>query len=301
MIESGSVRRALSRVRDEISPTRDDKARLRARILAPAALLGRGGDDAMAPDAEGARAAALHGAAEPGVAVPRLAGASLTRWAALKAAGSVGAVAGLALLGVGGGMGFWLGHEVASSRAPSQAMFEVPAPAGEAPLPTLDRSADAPPLSTPAAPSGAVADVAAAAEASALGHEPHPADVRPRAHSQRRAPQNPLNDELALLRRVERALRNNDPALARALLGELDERFPDSRLGEERAAARRIADCRSGEPGASESARAFLREHGVSVYRKRIALACALDGDPGVKGAAPARMKNVEGADTHVR
>jgi hypothetical protein len=138
------------------------------------------------------------------------------------------------------------------------------------------------------------------------GIDSHRSDAPPRAHSRPRAQPNPLNDELALLRRVERALRNNDPALARALLGELDERFPDSRLGEERAAARRIADCRSAEPGASESARAFLREHGVSVYRKRIVLACALDAEPAgarraaEKGLEPSPMKNAESADTHV-
>jgi hypothetical protein len=45
--------------------------------------------------------------------------------------------------------------------------------------------------------------------------------VSPRAHARRRVEPNPLNDELALLRRVERALRSNDPALARALLSEL--------------------------------------------------------------------------------
>lgn len=77
-----------------------------------------------------------------------------------------------------------------------------------------------------------------------------------------------------------------------SLLRELDERFPGSRLGEERSAARRIADCRSGEPGAREEARAFLQRHGASVYRQRIALACSL-------GEAP--VTDADGADTHVR
>lgn len=280
MSDASSVRQALSRARAEISPTRDDKARLRARILAPATLPGpeSAGPEATAPSA-GASAAAR---------------VSLSPWAALKAAGALGAAAGLALLGVGGGVGFWLGHEAASARAP--APFEVPVPAAETLLPAPDRSAPA--RATPAAPSEAVADVAAApAAASETRAEPHRADVPLRARAApRRATQNPLDAELALLRRVERALRNDDPALARALLVELDERFPESRLGEERSAARRIADCRSGEPGASESARAFLRQHGASVYRKRIALACALDGE---KGSVP--MTNSGSADTHVR
>lgn len=300
MIESNSVRRALSRVRDEISPTRDDKARLRARILlAPAALLGTesAGRDAMTPGAAGAQVAPAQVAAAPGAA----AGAALTRWAALKAAGSAGAALGLALLGAGGGVGFWLGHEVASSGARSTAALEAAARPVEAPVPELERAASAPTGSLEAAANDAVAGVAStprAASEAARGIDAPRADVAPRAHARRRAEPSSLNDELALLRRVERALRNNDPALARALLAELDERFPDSRLGEERAAARRIADCRSAESGASESARAFLREHAASVYRKRIVLACALDGE---KASATPAMTNPERADTHIR
>jgi hypothetical protein len=297
MIESSSVRRALSQVRDEISPTRDDKARLRARILVPAALL------VADSSGQGAQAAA-HGAVAPEVAAPGAAAvSSLTRWAALKAAGTAAVATGLALLGVGGGVGFWLGHEVASSRAGSQAALEVPAQAVKAPTLALERNADALPASSaPAAPGEAVADVRAGSAAPSEAHgaiDVPRAAVPPRAHAaRRRAEPSPINDELALLRRVERALRSNDPALARALLGELDERFPDSRLGEERSAARRIADCRSGEPGASESARAFLREHAASVYRKRIVLACALEGE---KGSATPTMTNPERADTHDR
>jgi hypothetical protein len=287
MIESSSVRRALSRVRDEISPTSDDKARLRARILAQAAPL--------APESAGPDGVARGATLAPGAQAAARA-ASLGPWATLQAAGWVGAATALTLLGVGGGVGFWLGHEVASSRAQSSAAFERPAPVAEAP----DRSASAAPASAaPPAPSEAADVPAAPPAASETRRVPHPAGVPPRAHAaRRRAESSPINDELALLRRVERALRNNDPALARALLGELDERFPDSRLGEERSAARRIADCRSGEPGAGESARAFLREHGASVYRKRIVLACALDAenDP----ATPA-MTNPGSADTHDR
>jgi hypothetical protein len=291
MIESSSVRRALSRVRDEISPTRDDKARLRARILAQAAPLA---PESAGPDGV-ARGATVAPGAQAAARAASLGAASLGRWATLQAAGWVGAATALTLLGIGGGVGFWLGHEVASSRAQSSAAFERPAPVAEAP----DRSASAPLASAaPPAPSEAADVPAAPPAASETRRVPHPADAPPRAHAARRAESSPLNDELALLRRVERALRNNDPALARALLGELDERFPDSRLGEERSAARRIADCRSGEPGASESARAFLREHGASVYRKRIVLACALDAE---KGPATPAMTNPGSADTHDR
>jgi hypothetical protein len=307
MSDSSSVRRALSLVREEISPTRDDKARLRARIVAPAALMAResSGQDAAQ------RALAPEGAGAPAAAPA----SSLTRWAALKAAGSVGAAAGLTLLGAGGGVGFWLGHEVALERVRSVVALEAPAPRLETRLPettlpertlpdrqrpTSDRGASAEPArsveASPSAATGALAPVAP------IEAESRRTEVPPRAHAtRRRSEPNPLDDELAVLRRVDRALRNNDPAFARALLGELDERFPDSRLVEERSAARRIADCRLNEPGASDGARAFLREHRASVYRQRIVLACALAGEPREKGSEAAPMKNAERLDTHVR
>jgi hypothetical protein len=312
MIESSSVRRALSLVREEISPTRDDKARLRARIVLPAALTAQesGGQNA-AQRAAAARGAGAHAAAPV---------SSLTRWAALKAAGSVGAAAGLTLLGMGGGVGFWLGHEVALERVRSVVALEAPAARLETPRPDtrlpdtrlpdtqlpdtqlsmLERRASAEPASSAEAPPSAATGALAPVPPSEA--EQRRTEVPPRAHAaRRRSEPNPLDGELALLRRVERALRNNDPAFARALLGELDERFPDSRLGEERSAARRIADCRSSEPGASDGAREFLREHRASVYRQRIVLACALAGEPREKGSEAAPMKNVERVDTHVR
>jgi hypothetical protein len=287
MMDSSSVRRALSVMREEISPTRDDKARLRARIIVPAApapLLAR--EDAGQKSAPQGTAPA----------------SSLTRWAALKAAGSIGAAAGLTLLAAGGGIGFWLGQEMARERGSSVAAFAAPVPAAPVPAP-VPAVSDA--SSAAATESEMVRNDVRVAPVSPI--EPPRAESRraeppPRAHATRaRSAPNPLADELALLRRVERALRHNDPALARALLGELDDRFPDSRLAEERAAARRIADCRSSEPGASDSARAFLRDHRASVYRQRIVLACALDPEPREKSVDAAPMKNAERADTHVR
>jgi hypothetical protein len=289
MMDSSSVRRALSVMREEISPTRDDKARLRARIIVPAALapLLTREDAGQKATAQGATPAS-----------------SLTRWAALKAAGSIGAAAGLTLLAAGGGIGFWLGQEMARERGPSVAAFAAPAPVPAAPVPApVPTVSDA---SSAAATESEVARNDVRVAPLPLSEPPRAesrrAEPPPRAHATRaRSAPNPLADELALLRRVERALRNNDPALARALLGELDERFPDSRLAEERSAARRIADCRSSEPGASDRARAFLRDHRASVYRQRIVLACALDPEPREKSVDAAPMKNAERADTHVR
>jgi hypothetical protein len=248
------LERGLAELRAELSPSSADKARLRARILAPA--LG------------GGAAPALGGKAAP-------APAPLARWAALKAAGSAGLAAGALVLGAGVGIGFWLGRE-ASMPAASEPGVSTPARMAE-PAPEW-----AEPLSiageAPSPPTTAAAPVVAP-ESPAAGRAPSRETQRPppRRAARKSVAESPLDDELALLRRVERALRNADPALALALLAELDERFPDSRLVEERQAARLLADCRLGNGNASARARAFLSDHPASVYRQRVQLACALD------------------------
>ena len=88
-------------------------------------------------------------------------------------------------------------------------------------------------------------------------------------------------DELALLQRVERALRAKEAALALALLDELDRRHPRSTLLEERTAARVVAGCllpmasarRHGERTAADR---FLSEQHASVYADRVRRACGL-------------------------
>lgn len=246
-----TLERSLAILRAELAPSSADKARLRARIVAPAL----GGGAAPTPP--------------------------LTRWAALEVAGSLALAGAVALFGTGLGVGYWLGRESPSaSPAPveveaARAASDGPAPAAAAEVAALSREAE-----PSAAPSGP--------RAQGTGVERSPPSearqARPRAKPRAPAAQ-PLNDELALLRRVERALRKADPALALGLLAELDERFPESRLVEEREAARHIANCRLGEPGAVARARLFLGEHPASVYRQRVQLACALDGElngPGV-------------------
>jgi hypothetical protein len=91
------------------------------------------------------------------------------------------------------------------------------------------------------------------------------------------------SDELALLRRAERALRAGNPALALILLDQLERAYPVSALGEERTAARILVDCaRSGELAKPEAAR-FLEQHPSSVYSDRILRGCHLEanGEPG--------------------
>lgn len=248
-----SLERSLAELRVELSPSNDDKARLRGRILPPALGVERIGVEGRGDEA-----------------LPR------TRWALMKATGGTGLAAGALLLGVGLGTGFWIGRAANAPLASAPAHVEPP----RAPLQASD-SLEATPQRLelpPSRPAVAVVEPpqAEAAAPTAANGEPPSMPRRPHAHRRRlqQAAPSPLNDELALLRRVERALRNADPALALALLAELDERFPDTRLIEERQAARLLAGCRLNDPMALARAHAFLHDNPASVYRQRVQLAC---------------------------
>jgi len=258
-----SLERSLGELRAELSPSSADKARLRARIVAPA-LAG----EAYAPPAP------------------------LSRWGALKAAGSVGLATGALLLGAGVGVGFWLGREASPPRAGLPAAVE----------PTSARPTPAQPSEpTPLAaeqPAPTASEPLQVASSKAAPSEPRRGPPRARVTRKAAAP-NPLNDELALLRRVERALRNADPELALALLGELDERFPDTPLVEERQAARLMAGCRLNDAAAVARAHAFLHDNPASVYRQRVQLACESGAAP--KQADDATMQDVVAPDTSGR
>jgi hypothetical protein len=102
----------------------------------------------------------------------------------------------------------------------------------------------------------------------------------------------PFDEELALLQRVERALRARSASVAVALLAELDERFPETRLGEERQAARLIAECQLELPESSRRGERFLAERRRTVYAERVRAACAReirdDSSTPEKARAPA-------------
>ncbi|HYO97431.1 MAG TPA: hypothetical protein VER33_23125 [Polyangiaceae bacterium] len=88
------------------------------------------------------------------------------------------------------------------------------------------------------------------------------------------------DEELRLLRRIQRALSDSNPRLALALLGELDQSVPRSQLMEERQAAAVMAGCQlEGDQGArAASARAFERRYPDSLYRGRIRQTCGMPG-----------------------
>ena len=190
---------------------------------------------------------------------PSLTQAAPGRWAAFKATGSAGlAVAGL--LVAGGFLAGLLAHR-------SLTFVELPPPPHApvaSPTPELIIIPEAIPAETPTA-------TPAADGKRAGGQAGAP---RPRA-----APSSPNDSaaELALLERIDRALRNSDPALAHALLGELEARQPRTHFSEERGAARIMADCLAGERSARESAGRFLEAHPASVYASRLRALCQLD------------------------
>lgn len=122
------------------------------------------------------------------------------------------------------------------------------------------------------------------ARARRLGSAPPTRPVVPHRRSARSRSSEDLAAELALLQRAERAIRAGEGALARALVGELEQRFPASQLGQERAAARVLAECVEAQRG-DASARATARAHArqllasgtVGVYADRIRALCELD------------------------
>jgi hypothetical protein len=205
-------------------------------------------------------------------------------WRALRASGSAGVLVGAVLMGFGFGAGLWLGR--ADERPASHLMGQTPASvarvdtfAGGAVPPVLDLRGLVPRDDSASQPDTALhQDIAEPSEPS----PPSEPLVRRAARAPRQAPSRAqatfprAGEELALLRRVERALRTQNPALALALIAELDEHFPDTRLAEERDAARVIATCGVGEGGARIRAERFSREHGGSVYAERVREACGI-------------------------
>jgi hypothetical protein len=197
-------------------------------------------------------------------------------WSALRASGTAGLTAGALLLGAGFAAGYWSAQrtDTAPTRANSEARGEPAAP------PSPVEPAVPPAVATPAPDTAARATraeparLAARDPASRRRHRPAEAGAQELTSAPATAA---LGDELALLRRVERALRAEDPALALALLSELEQRFPTTDLVEERAAANVLARCGTREPDWRLVAERFLQKRPTSVYAERIRTSCALE------------------------
>jgi hypothetical protein len=182
-------------------------------------------------------------------------------WAALKASGKSGLALGTALVAAGFVAGLLFDRHTAEPGASLAPVAAAPAP----------NAASREPMSAPPLLSEAESKPAVAPEPRAKRHARPPS-----AQKSARESSDAFDRELALVQRAERAIRNRDPALALALLAELDRRHPRPLLGEERAAARVMANCQAKEPTAPLAAERFLADSASSVYTDRIRALCGL-------------------------
>jgi hypothetical protein len=250
----------VSRARATLSPTAADQARVWASIGAAIATPG-------APGGEGVTRAGSASRESP-------AGRGLRAWTAKRVVGA--ALAAAVVAGASGAVGYRLGlrvgrgegrRDVAGTSGADRNVDDgaVGRPSAIATPEAVAGTAPRVPVE-PMRPSAPTLDGGRAARASASGRGPGGGRA-PAAAS--------LDAEVRALRSVERALRDQQPRLALALLRELDAAVPDGKLREEREATSTIARCLAGEvPFDVNLARDFAEHHSGSVYQRRIEQAC---------------------------
>jgi hypothetical protein len=212
-------------------------------------------------------------------------------WAALRSSGRFGVMLGAGLLALGFGSGYWLRPSPVEPPPLPRPPVVVEAAAEVRLLPDAIESPSTESSSTESSSAGATPDAAPALPPAAAVRLPARVAHRARlarkpAHGQAIAaapdvgPTLGPSDELALLQRAERAVRADQPALALALTAELDERYAQSRLLQERHAIALMAACEAAAGDASERAASFLREYPKSVYAPRIRELCLSEPSP---------------------
>jgi hypothetical protein len=279
-------RRLLGAAYREYTPGQADAERVLARTLSlvtvgAASVAGvahakAASDAATVGTASGATGATVAAAGAAGM--PAVGAAFATATALPKLATA------LALLIGAGGMGYGLGY-----RAAERGALGAPAPESRAAMPE-ERSARQPPSRIPELVSPqATPDLVE--HAAALGRQAEP-PVRPRAQRPRAAadaertsvapleldddatPSRALRLELSALRKAERALRDERPRVALAVLAELERDVPEGTLVEERAAATSLARCALGLGAPAHRRAQFVASYPRSVYRARVEVGC---------------------------
>jgi hypothetical protein len=270
------IERQLSLARQGLTPPSELRGRVRARF---------GANEQLAS----AVAARAGGAVSP------------NRWHSLRASGNVGLSVGLALFGLGcvaGLLGSVFVAQPQSLRlessigAPHQ-VGEVTAPSAPA-IPAWPPSEPEPAPPEPAAPPQARTFRAPQPAPRLRESEPSARGSRGRLARRPAQPATPSRDwrgELALLERAERAVRADNVALALALLGDFDVRFPNSLLVEERAAVETMAHCQADATDSAARTDRFLDVYPSSLYRARVEAVCQ-PGSPA--SAAQASDKKIE-------
>ena len=236
--------RLVARARAGLSPASADQERVRLSV-----------------------AAALAGAPEPGVPEPlRVAPPSAGRILGLVPR----ALAVLAIAGGAGSAGYILGYRAGTGQARPPVGREVSSPSTSPVRPAAPEIS--PPLGLPAPTAGTFARAGATG-----GPEPKArvAGTRSTATGGRPSLADSLEKEVSALRAIERALRDCQPALALALLRELDRAVPEGRLVEEREATAAIARCALDRvPFGLDLAEDFGARYPGSVYLERVAQGC---------------------------
>lgn len=260
---SPEARALLTEVRGADDPTPKDRSRNKRAVMA--AIAG-GAGLAASTAASSAAAASATGAASTAAGLS----IGVKVAAAVLALGAIGVTATL------------VPEMVPDVEAPETTASDEPAPAvAEEPAPMPAPRARPAPSGGPAAPTAEEADAPAPLPAPAA-EPPRPASVaraRPRAAPSTAAPEpepaSTLPQEVALLRRAQRAINAERPAEALTILADHAVRFPGGVMAEEREAARVVALCRAGRAAEARAAAArFLRERPSSPLAARVRAAC---------------------------
>lgn len=143
-----------------------------------------------------------------------------------------------------------------------------------APLAVLSVSPPETAAVVPAAPRPMPAPEPVKVRPSPVAPPPSPAALPPTTSTSTGLPppSSTLGDELLSLKAANRALRENRPTDALAIL----DAIKGSTLGQERAATRVLALCALGRPEARATAEQFVTDHPSSPYLPRIRKACAI-------------------------
>jgi hypothetical protein len=242
VIDSENEDRVLARARAALAPSLADQERVRGALDGAIATMAAAPGDPLNENET---------AESVGSAVSSTA---LGKWLARLAIPMAAAV--------GGGIGYELGHSAGLEQSRATGTPRATAPLTEPParLPTAVVPTQAPPPAPTAQSTRALPSRAALPAPSA------PPELAPDAG---------LDEEVRLLRRVERALREQNPRYALALLGQLDRDVPRGQLVEERKAARVMARCQLGSEG--DALQKFASEHPGSAYLGRVRETCAAE------------------------
>ena len=255
----------LERARAGMTPSREDKAQMRSRLLTSVAAVGAGA---------GVAGTAATGAASVGLGTKVLvlalgvSVASAVGYATFSAPAEEVEVASAPDVPSG------LRRRPRAAHAPAPRPMAEPEPTEElVPDPEQEPVAERePPASAPLeqASSGAAPSGAGAAPPSAR------AARAPRPVPAAAAPADSLREESALIARARAALRQGDAAAALRALAAHRARFPEGFLSEERDVQQVRALCARGDRAAAEAAaRRFGAEHPGSLHLDALADPCA--------------------------